>query len=37
MDIAVNIAVGSGAQIALFVAPFLVLASYFIGPFPMAL
>jgi Ca2+:H+ antiporter len=37
MDIAVNIAVGSGAQIALFVAPVLVLASYFIGPFPMAL
>jgi Ca2+:H+ antiporter len=37
MDIAVNIAVGSGAQIALFVAPVLVLASFFIGPFPMAL
>jgi Ca2+:H+ antiporter len=37
MDIAVNIAVGSGAQIALFVAPILVLASYLIGPFPMAL
>jgi Ca2+:H+ antiporter len=37
MDIAVNIAVGSGAQIALFVAPVLVLASYLIGPFPMAL
>jgi Ca2+:H+ antiporter len=37
MDIAVNIAVGSGAQIALFVAPVLVLASFLIGPFPMAL
>jgi len=37
MDIAVNIAVGSGAQIALFVAPVLVLASFFIGPFPMVL
>jgi hypothetical protein len=37
MDISVNIAVGSGAQIALFVAPGLVLASFVIGPFPMAL
>jgi len=37
MDISVNIAVGSGAQIALFVAPVLVLASFVIGPFPMAL
>jgi Ca2+:H+ antiporter len=37
MDMAVNIAIGSGAQIALFVAPVLVLASFFIGPFPMAL
>jgi Ca2+:H+ antiporter len=37
MDIAVNIAIGSGAQIALFVAPVLVLASFLIGPFPMAL
>jgi Ca2+:H+ antiporter len=37
MDISINIAVGSGAQIALFVAPVLVLASFFIGPFPMAL
>jgi Ca2+:H+ antiporter len=33
----VNIAVGSAAQIALFVAPVLVLASFVIGPFPMAL
>jgi hypothetical protein len=37
MDISVNIAVGSGAQIALFVAPVLVLASFVIGTFPMAL
>ena len=35
MDLAVNIAVGSSAQIALFVAPVLVLLSYFIGPDPM--
>jgi Ca2+:H+ antiporter len=37
IDISINIAVGSAAQIALFVAPVLVLASFFIGPFPMAL
>ena len=37
MDLAVNIAVGSSAQVALFVAPVLVLASYFIGPYPLAL
>ncbi len=37
MDLAVNIAIGSSAQIALFVAPLLVLASFFIGDFPMAL
>jgi Ca2+:H+ antiporter len=37
MDLAVNIAVGSGAQIALFVAPVLVLCSFFIGPGPMPL
>jgi Ca2+:H+ antiporter len=37
IGISVNIAVGSAAQIALFVAPVLVLASFFIGPFPMAL
>jgi Ca2+:H+ antiporter len=37
MDLAVNIAIGSGAQIALFVAPVLVLASFFLGPFPMPL
>ncbi len=37
MDLAVNIAVGSSAQIALFVAPVLVLLSFVIGPAPMAL
>ena len=37
IDLSINIAVGSAAQIALFVAPVLVLASFFIGPFPMAL
>ena len=37
MDLAVNIAVGSSAQIALFVAPVLVIASFFIGPHPLAL
>jgi len=37
MDLAVNIAIGSSAQIALFVAPVLVLCSFFIGPHPMAL
>jgi Ca2+:H+ antiporter len=37
MDLAVNIAVGSSAQVALFVAPMLVLASFFIGPYPLAL
>jgi Ca2+:H+ antiporter len=37
MDLAVNIAVGSSAQIALFAAPVLVLLSFLIGPFPMAL
>jgi Ca2+:H+ antiporter len=36
MDLAVNIAIGSSAQIALFVAPVLVLASFVIGPSPMA-
>jgi Ca2+:H+ antiporter len=35
MDLAVNIAIGSSAQIALFVAPVLVLASYVLGPHPM--
>jgi Ca2+:H+ antiporter len=37
MDIAINIAVGSSIQIALFVAPLLVLLSYVIGPRPMDL
>jgi Ca2+:H+ antiporter len=37
MDLAVNIAIGSSAQIALFAAPVLVLLSFFVGPFPMAL
>ena len=36
MDLAVNIAIGSSAQIALFVAPVLVLVSFFIGPAPDA-
>jgi Ca2+:H+ antiporter len=37
MDLAVNIAVGSSAQIALFVAPVLVLLSFVFGDHPMAL
>jgi Ca2+:H+ antiporter len=37
MGLAVNIAVGSGAQIGLFVAPVLVLLSFLFGPSPMAL
>jgi Ca2+:H+ antiporter len=37
IDLSINIAVGSAAQIALFVAPVLVLSSFLIGPFPMAL
>src|SRR5215212_9449488 len=37
MDLAVNIALGSSAQIALFVAPVLVLLSFVVGPAPMAL
>ncbi|HVL96488.1 MAG TPA: calcium/proton exchanger [Solirubrobacteraceae bacterium] len=37
MDLAVNISIGSSAQIALFVAPVLVVLSFFFGPFPMAL
>src|SRR4051794_14545536 len=36
MDLAVNIAIGSSAQIALFVVPVLVIASFVIGPHPMA-
>ena len=37
MDLAVNIAVGSSAQIALFVAPVLVLLSFVVGDDPLAL
>ena len=37
MDLAVNISIGSSAQIALFVAPVLVLASFVLGPHPMPL
>ena len=37
MDLAVSIAIGSSAQIALFVAPLLVLLSFVVGPAPMAL
>jgi Ca2+:H+ antiporter len=37
MDLAVNIAIGSSGQVALFVAPVLVLASFFLGPYPLAL
>ena len=36
-DRSVGIALGSASQIALFVAPVLVLLSYFIGPAPMDL
>ncbi len=37
MDLAVNIAIGSSAQVALFVAPVLVFASFVVGPSPMPL
>jgi len=37
LDMSVSIALGSASQIALFVAPVLVLLSYFIGPKPMDL
>ena len=37
MDLSVNIAIGSSAQIALFVAPVLVLLSFLVRPFPMPL
>lgn len=37
MDLALSIAIGSSVQVALFVAPVLVLASLFIGPSPMSL
>jgi Ca2+:H+ antiporter len=37
MDLAINISIGSSAQIALFAAPVLVILSFLIGPNPMAL
>ncbi len=37
LDLSVGIALGSASQIALFVAPVLVLASYVVGPAPMGL
>lgn len=37
MDLSVNIAIGSSAQVALFVAPVLVLLSFVVGEHPMAL
>ena len=37
LDLSVGIALGSAAQIALFVAPLLVVLSYFVGPAPMSL
>jgi Ca2+:H+ antiporter len=37
MDLAVNIAIGSSAQIAIFVMPLLVVLSWLIGPGPMPL
>jgi Ca2+:H+ antiporter len=37
MDLAVNISIGSSAQIGLFVAPVLVILSFAFGPAPMAL
>ena len=37
LDLSVGIALGAASQIALFVAPVLVLLSYLIGPMPMDL
>jgi Ca2+:H+ antiporter len=37
LDLSVSIALGSASQIALFVAPLLVLLSYVVGPVPMGL
>jgi Ca2+:H+ antiporter len=37
LDLSVGVALGSAAQIALFVTPVLVLVSYFLGPMPMDL
>jgi calcium/proton exchanger cax len=36
-DLAIGIAMGSSIQIALFIAPVLVFASYFIAPVPLEL
>lgn len=37
MDLSLSIAIGSSVQVALFVAPILVLSSFWLGPFPMDL
>jgi len=37
MDLSLSIAIGSSVQVALFVAPLLVLVSLFLGPAPMDL
>jgi len=37
MDLSLSIAIGSSVQVAIFVAPVLVLTSYFLGPAPMDL
>jgi Ca2+:H+ antiporter len=37
LDLSVGIALGSASQIALFIAPVLLFASYFVGPAPMDL
>jgi len=37
MDLAMNIAIGSGVQVGLFVAPVLMICSFFVGPHPMPL
>jgi Ca2+:H+ antiporter len=37
MDLSLSIAIGSSVQVALFVAPVLILASFFVGPAPMDL
>jgi Ca2+:H+ antiporter len=37
LDLSINIAIGSAAQVALFVAPLLVVVSFFVGPQPLAL
>ncbi len=37
VDLSISIAVGSSAQIALFVMPVLVILSFFVGPFPLSM